>query len=1151
MLVRSTMSSKEDFTSQVCNAFKKAVESAKEFTLEGREREFRHVLARFLFDELLGWEGHSKIGEIYDITCFDDENFPIIVIETKWGVKPTREIKDKLRKRIEELGSVKYGALASERDFIAYEYTDYKLREITKVNVAETIGVAKGQYGLSEMAKRRILKIESLKRERLIWVEETDYFEKTHREISVAKREGVELLTENLKDVIGDLTAVLVNFFHSYRKRKDHYSGNFLESTFNDWLKLSMKDEDFKKGNENRRSEIAKIFCRETAYVLLGKILFTRICEDKGITKLTISGEGLAESLRYYEERRKNPYLMIFDESREEIRKYYTHLYKLGYFDWWWVSPEKIGVLSLEEKRNQNSLEEDLNASIKKMFRRFNRFDFAQVDRDILGDVYQGYLPPEERKQLGEFYTPTEVIEYILDSAGYTSDNEIRGKKILDPACGSGSFLVEATKRLMGRYKGIGFNSEDPDEAKQIIDECANSIYGLDIHPFACFIAEMNLLFQLVDLYDVVRQKYKSYKLPRIKVYRTDSLAPSGETVELTEFFDNSRLKMLIEETKGADRIKSVKFNYVVGNPPYVRKERISTEYKEKVLAKAHPDVYHGDNDLYVYFIAKGINQLEEDGKLGYIVSGKFLKTRYGAKLRDFILNHCSIKQLLDFGLVDVFKDVANLPIILVFGRKKEDKERIANKLRTVIAKKEKGHAKDLMKHVKANIERKTYSDEFIDVFDIEQSLLGRDVWKLVSPHIYVMLKKIKQNSDFSLKEICDTYYCIKTGLNRVGKQGVLVVTEEEAHNLNIERKLLKPVLRGEDVRRFKINYTNHYLVFPYTKKEKNGEVQYAVVNITEYPYLHQHLCRFKDRLAKRSDIIGTKSKWFELRPCNYYHAFESEKIITPDISKRNNFAYDEGKYFCLDACFMIGIKKDQEKGLEKSRQSLMYLLGILNSKVVEFYFKQISTFVLARHYRYKIEYLEPLPIVGIKDTNKTLAEDITRIVNHILQLNDKSNALSQKTKDFPHSYVEENWELNRMSSVIKRQTLSKKLYTITEKSLRTDYKQRDLDGNETFRIILGKGDFVDFSSEEEASYALEALKNTNKATKRELLEIRFPKYPHLELILSQFRKDREEIVENGKTVKKLERQLDEIVYKLYDITYKERRIIEEYLAKF
>ena len=172
------MSSKENFISYVCSAFQKAVESASGVTLEGREREFRHVLARRLFDETLGWEGHSKIGEIYDITCFDDEDFPIIVIETKWGFKPTREIKEKLRKRIEELGSVKYGVFASERDFIMYEYADYELKEITEINVAEATGVARGDYGLPEKGKIRILKLEMLKIERLVWIEDPNYFEK-------------------------------------------------------------------------------------------------------------------------------------------------------------------------------------------------------------------------------------------------------------------------------------------------------------------------------------------------------------------------------------------------------------------------------------------------------------------------------------------------------------------------------------------------------------------------------------------------------------------------------------------------------------------------------------------------------------------------------------------------------------------------------------------------------------------------------------------------------------------------------------------------------------------------------------------------------------------------------------------------------------
>jgi type I restriction-modification system DNA methylase subunit/polyhydroxyalkanoate synthesis regulator phasin len=1145
------MSSNEDFISKVCNAFKKAVESVSGATLEGREEEFKRTLARHLFDETLGWGDHSKVGVIYDITCFDDENFPIIDIETKWGVEPTHEIKEKLRKRIEELGSVRYGVFASERDFIIYEYSDYKLKDVTKINVAEAIGVARGDYGLSEEGKKRILKLEILRRERLVWIEESDYFEKTYKEISVAKGEGVKLLTENLKDIVRDLTTVLMNFLDSYSKRTD-YSGKFLQNTFNDWLKLSMKDEEFEKGDEKRKQKIIEIFCRETAYVLVGKILFIRICEDKDVFEPSLSGKGLSEFLKFYEKRkRENIYLLSFDESREEIKKYYTHLHELGFFDWWIVEEVMKGTFSNDERKIQDSLEKSLDYSIKKCLRRLNRFDFTEVNRDILGDVYQGYLPPDERKHLGEFYTPKEVVEYILDAVDYKSDNEIRGKKILDPACGSGSFLVEATQRLIERYRKIRFNLKSPDDARQVIDDCISSTYGLDIHPFACFIAEMNLLFQLVDLYHIVRQKDKYYELPRLHIYRTDSLVPPSEvTIEIKDFMENSRRKMLIEETKGANRIKNVKFDFVIGNPPYVRKERISTEYKEKVLTKAYSEVYHGDNDLYVYFIARGINQLKEDGTLGYIVSSKFLKTRYGANLRDFVLNSCCIKQFLDFGLIDVFRDVANLPVILVLRKEAEEKYRIANKVKVVIAKQEKGYAKDLMKYVKENIGKETYSDDFIDVFDVKQSSLGRNVWKLVPVYHSEIFEKIKWNSDFLLGKICDVYYCIKTGLNKVDKNGVLVVTEKEVNELNLEKVLLRPVLRGENVRKFKIDYKNQYLVFPYIKEETDG--QYKVVDIEKYPNLYQHLSRFKERLAKRTDIRETGNRWYELRPCNYYHIFESEKIITPDLSKRNNFTYDDGKYFCLDSCFVIVINDEYKKELkEKFRPFLKYLLGLLNSKVLEFYFKQISTFVLARHYRYKVEYLEPLPVKTITDVNRILIDELTNKVEQILHLNYESSRLAQKLREFPSSYFE-NWSFDKLSSIIKRKNLSRESYAISEKLLRTDYKQRDLlDSTETFKIILATGEFIDFDSEEVASYVFEMLKKMNRITRRELLELKIPRQLYLKNLMNQYRKDKEQIVKNEKAVEELEKQIDDLVYKLYDITYAERRIIEDYLKKF
>ena len=1109
------MSLTEDFVSQVCDAFRKAVERASGVTLEGREREFRRALAQYLFDELLGWEEHSKVGEIYDIACFDDEDFPIIIVETKWRVELTPEIKEKLRKRIEELGSVKYGVFASEREFVVYAYREYKLKDIAKVNVAVAVGVAKGEYGLSDVEMKNLQRLEMLKRERLVWLEDPDYFERTYKEVSVAKAEGVKLLTENLKGIVKDLTATLRNFFNSYWERTE-YSGKYLKTAFNDWLKLSMKDEEFKKGSEEQKQEIVEVFCRETAYVLVGRILFIRICEDKGILEPSLSGKRFAEFLKFFE-KRGNVYLRAFYDSREEIKKYYSHLHELGFFDWWWISPDKIGLLAYEDKKIQDDLDADLDYRIKGCLRRLNRFDFAEVDRDILGDVYQGYLPPDERKRLGEFYTPKEVIEYILDAVGYKPENEIRGKKILDPSCGSGGFLVEATQRLMERYRRARFNFNNPDDAKQIIEGCIGSIYGLDIHPFASFIAEMNLLFQLVDLYNTLRQHDKYYELPRLHIYRTDSLAPS-ETIELTGFLDNSRRKVLVEETKGADKIKGIKFDCLVGNPPYVRIEKIPEEkrdyYKEKYQSA------RGRFDLYMLFIERGLEWLEKNGKLAFIASNRFMKTDTGRKLRELITESSKIEQIVDFGDISLFEAATNYPCIFVLQKEKTTD----NKIWYVHVRK---WEENLMARLRDSF-AKEISDEYLQANLVEQKLLTEDVWRPLSAQINSLFKKLNKVSDVRLKDIAIwNLNGIFTGLN-----SVFILSKEIVDKYQIEPEIAKPLLVGEDVRKWKISWSGNYILYTRNidlEKEKNT-----------YRYLKEH----QEKLSKRVSIKGTGIKWYELSRPRDPRAFECKKIVTPRIATGNNFVLDEdGRFYCGDTTYVI---------VPNDSVDIFYLLGLLNSKVLDFYLKQVSPFFMDRYFVYNASYTERFPIKLPKTLEeRKITEQIIQSVDQILRLNRQLKSIEEKITRFPYSYFENNWNFDKLVNVVKAQSLSKPSYSISEKQLRTDYKQRDLDGSETFRIILAPNEFLDFYSEESASYFLEALKTMNMVTKRELLELKIPAKEYLRNLTTQYRKDKEEIGKNEKAVKDLEKQIDELVYKLYDISYAERRIIEDYLTKF
>jgi hypothetical protein len=157
---------------------------------------------------------------------------------------------------------------------------------------------------------------------------------------------------------------------------------------------------------------------------------------------------------------------------------------------------------------------------------------------------------------------------------------------------------------------------------------------------------------------------------------------------------------------------------------------------------------------------------------------------------------------------------------------------------------------------------------------------------------------------------------------------------------------------------------------------------------------------------------------------------------------------------------------------------------------------------------------------------------------------------LDQKIKleCFPQSYIESDWASDRLIDLVKGHSLTRDTYIIPPNSLRTDYKQSDLDGTETFRVILAPEEQIHFSHEDAASYVLEILKRANIITKRELFELRIPQKPHLKSLLNQRRNDIEQIARDKKKIAEIDRRVDDLVYELYDINYSERKVIENQL---
>jgi hypothetical protein len=216
------------------------------------------------------------------------------------------------------------------------------------------------------------------------------------------------------------------------------------------------------------------IFITNTSYVALSRLFFVRICEDAGLTTRKISHEGPGIWQRFVQHIR-NRYQALVEVAYKDVAHIYPQLFEATVFDWYGAGNG------------------ELHDILERILFRLNAFSFKDVNRDLLGSIYQYFRPKTERKRLGEYYTAEEIVDYILEQTGIANDAAIMQKRILDPACGSFTFGVRS---LIPLLKAGG--SLSPQNRIQLVREC---LIGYDINPFSVFLSHLSLLFAVLDIY--------------------------------------------------------------------------------------------------------------------------------------------------------------------------------------------------------------------------------------------------------------------------------------------------------------------------------------------------------------------------------------------------------------------------------------------------------------------------------------------------------------------------------------------------------------------------------------------------------------------------------------------------------------------------
>jgi adenine-specific DNA-methyltransferase len=739
------------------------------------------------------------------------------------------------------------------------------------------------------------------------------------------------------------------------------------------------------------------------------------------------------------------------------------------------------------------------------------------LDPELLGKIFENLLASynEEtattaRKATGSFYTPREIVDYMvkeslkeyfkeklsiltqeeLNNLLSPSDEELKiqedkGReiikavyelKIIDPACGSGAFPMGILHKLVHILQKIDPDnklwaefvldeslkelerlgqSEDKDKIVKEIEEVFNEnlnypdygrklyliencIYGVDKQPIATQISRLRFFISLVIDQKVDKNNPNNYgilPLPNLETnfISADTLLNLEQPLQQTNLESeelkklrkklmelrhryfrikdrNSKLGLQKRYREIREKIKEILvksswkeleakkiadfdifdqnswadwfdskymfgisqgFDIVIGNPPYVRQEKIR-DMKTKLTKY---QVYTSTADLYVYFYEKGIKLLKERGILSYITSNKWLRAKYGEKLRDYLKNYKVLK-ILDFGGYRVFEQTVDTNIIII--KKEKSNDNIVKFLEV---------SKDVKKE-----DLLSYINDIRNWNELKQSKLNKTGWVLTKDEVLKLKEKIerigKPLKDWDVK----IYRGVTTGCNDAfiidteTRNRILANCRDE-NERNRTEEIIKPVLKGENIEKYRYKWAGKWIIyipwhFPlHNDKSISGASLEAEQEFEKkYPVLYSYFLQFKDRLLKRNkEETGIKYEWYALQrwASNYYLEFEKEKVIYQEIVMEPSFAYDNNNFY-IEATGFIMVGKD-----------LKYILGLLNSKPVSFFFRNYYAGggLGEKGYRYKKAFLENLPIPAITSANKGIVDKIVDLVDRIIQL--------------------------------------------------------------------------------------------------------------------------------------------------------------------
>lgn len=559
----------------------------------------------------------------------------------------------------------------------------------------------------------------------------------------------------------------------------------------------------------------------------------------------------------------------------------------------------------------------------------------------------------QDFKSYGEVYTNPDVVDFMLDLTGYTTDKSLANLRLLDPSFGEAIYLEHAIKRLVTSYLRVTTHTSS------ITNDLKSCIRGIELNQRVYEIGRLKLLKLLITLG-----------------------IPSDVGLKLLD-------EWLINDDFLLWKNNDLEFDYVVGNPPYVRQELITN-------IKAYRALYstiYDRADLYVPFFEKGLNTLAANGVLCYICSDRFTKNKYGKKLRALINSQYKLRFIIDLHSTSPFnKQVSAYPGIYLISANTEESWNVRAASISEVNKLTCSQALDFLLHRDCCVS----SGPGVKTFTFNQWFKGDSPWIIESEEFRTILHKIEDK----FKPLENEVHEIKVGIGVASGADKIYIVDPK--KIDIEAEVLMPLVTTYDIKEGTTNWTGRCIINPF---REDG----SLIDLNQYPKLKSYFNSHKNEMLKRNVAKkNNASKWYRTIDRIYPGLQLKQKLLIPDIKGSNHIVKDNGEYYPHHNLYY----------LLPGKWNIDILRTVLMSSIAKFFIWSYSVKMRGDCLRYQAQYLRKIclpefshlteqQIISLKKEGTVQnLDELDQVVAEIFGLNYNELALIQ---DAIHPVAEVN----------------------------------------------------------------------------------------------------------------------------------------------